>query len=68
MIMQILLNGKTETIEQGETIASLLEKLNIPVAGTAVAIGDAIVSRDDHATRVLSEGENVEIIRAIGGG
>jgi sulfur carrier protein len=66
--MQVMINGKPETIERGETVSELLERLDIPSAGTAVAIGDSIVSREAHATRRISEGERVEIIRAIGGG
>lgn len=66
--MKIIVNGEESTIERGTTIAALLHKLDIPAAGTAVAIGDAIVSRDEHGTRQVAEGERVEIIRAIGGG
>ncbi len=66
--MKVMINGKPETIEQGETISKLLRRLDIPIAGTAVAIGDAIVPRGEHDTRPLIEGERVEIIRAIGGG
>lgn len=66
--MKIILNGEESTVEQGITIAALLEMLDIPLAGTAVAIGDSIFSRDEHKTRALTEGERVEIIRAIGGG
>jgi sulfur carrier protein len=66
--MKIIVNGKESTVDHGTTIATLLESLDIPVAGTAVAIGDTIVSCEAHDTRPLSEGERVEIIRAIGGG
>jgi thiamine biosynthesis protein ThiS len=66
--MKIIVNGEVREIEEGTTIAILLQGLDIPQAGTAVAIGDSIVSRDEHDTRPIVEGERVEIIRAIGGG
>ena len=66
--MKIIVNGEESTVEQGTTIAALLHRLDIPVAGTAVAIGDAIVSREVHDTRPLIDGDRVEIMRAIGGG
>lgn len=67
-IMKITINGKPDEIAEGTTILDLLEILNIPLPGTAVAIGNAIVSRDEHETRLLSDGDRVEVIRAIGGG
>jgi len=66
--MKIIVNGEERTVEPGTTISALLSELHIPRAGTAVAIGDAIVSRDEHDRRQVLEGERVEIIRAIGGG
>lgn len=66
--MKIKVNGDERTIDEGTTIAALIEELKIPAAGTAVAIGDAIVPRSEYALRTLNEGECIEVIRAIGGG
>jgi len=66
--MKIMINGESSEVEAGTTIQSLLERLEIPLAGTAVALGDSIVPQSEHGTRVLGDGDRVEVIRAIGGG
>jgi sulfur carrier protein len=66
--MKVIVNGTHHEIEDETTVASLLEHLDIPSPGTAVAIDGAIVSRDLHATHKLSCGDDIVIIRAIGGG
>ncbi len=66
--MKITVNGETKTIDPDTTIAALLKELGIPLAGTAVAVGEEIVPRGEHGQRTILEGERVEILRAIGGG
>ena len=66
--MTILLNGREHTVEPGLTVAALLEHLAIPADGVAVAVGSEVVPRTRHRDRRLEEGDEVEIVRAVGGG
>lgn len=66
--MRIILNGGEHELEREGTVAELLEQLETPTAGTAVAVNSTIVPREDYAATVVREGDRVEIIRAIGGG
>lgn len=65
--MRFKLNGK-ESESNASTIAELLEELNLPQTGIAVALNDSIVRRDDYARTPLAAGDEVEIIRAVQGG
>lgn len=67
-MIKIILNGEDSCVDHGTTISELLRQMEIPAAGTAVAIGDTVVSRDEHDTHELNDGERIEVIRAIGGG
>lgn len=64
----ILLNGKEYELDTGTTIKSLLESLGISKDGTAVAVNASIIPRPEHQNQLLKDGDEVEVIRAIGGG
>ncbi len=66
--MRIILNGEKHELEREGTVAELLEQLETPAAGTAVAVNSAIVPRDDYASTMIRHDDRVEVIRAIGGG
>ena len=66
--MEIVVNGKAETLDVELSALELLEKLNIAKTGTAIAINNQIIPRDSHANAKISDGDRVEIIRPIGGG
>ncbi len=66
--MIIILNGNETEITDNCTVAQLLISKNIPTSGTAVACNDKVVKKSTHETTILSEGDRVEIIRAVAGG
>ncbi|MDD3650486.1 sulfur carrier protein ThiS [Immundisolibacter sp.] len=66
--MDILLNGEHRTVRPDLTVAALLDELGLAGKRLAVEVNRDIVPRGEHATRVLRDGDRVEIIHAIGGG
>jgi sulfur carrier protein len=68
--MQIMLNGKTTTIDPGVTLAAVLRKHDIAddATGIAVAVNDTVVPKREWAARTLESGDAVEVIRAVQGG
>jgi sulfur carrier protein len=66
--MNILLNGAAQTLREGAHVAELLEVAGLAGKRVAVEVNLEIVPRSQHATRVLREGDRVEIVHAIGGG
>ncbi len=66
--MQITLNGQPRDCASPTTIAQLLEAAGYGGRRVAVELNREIVPRSQHASRTLAEGDQVEIVHAIGGG
>ena len=66
--MNILLNGAAQVLREGADVAELLMVAGLAEKWVAVEVNLEIVPRSQHATRVLREGDRVEIVHAIGGG
>lgn len=67
-MISIMLNGREHQISTEVPITKLLERLDIPHVGTAVAINNSIIPPEQHEDYRIRNGDSVEIIRAIGGG
>jgi sulfur carrier protein len=66
--MQIQLNGAAFQLPEDQTIAALLELLQLGERRVAVELNLDIVPRSLHANTRLREGDALEIVHAIGGG
>ena len=66
--MRIQLNGESFELPDGSTVAALLSQLQLSGRRIAVELNLDIVPRSQHAETALSEGDQVEVVHAIGGG
>ncbi len=66
--LQVRVNGEDRVLDAGATIAALLESMSLEVNGIAVALNMEIVRRGEYGDTHLSDGDEVEIVRAVGGG
>jgi sulfur carrier protein len=66
--MKIKLNGKPHEMPAATGLLQLLESLQVNPDLVAVELNLDIVKRADRAGIVLKEGDEVEVIRMIGGG
>lgn len=66
--MRIQLNGEPFELPDGHTVANLLERLDLTGKRVAVELNLDIVPRSQHAATALGEGDQVEVVHAIGGG
>jgi sulfur carrier protein len=66
--VDLQVNGKAITLDVGKTIEDLLTSLNLDPKGVAVAINHRVVPRSLMGDHCLVEEDQVEIIRAVGGG
>ena len=57
-----------KTFTNSINISKLLEILNIQINGVAVAINMEIVSRNKYNETILNDEDEIEIVRAVGGG
>jgi sulfur carrier protein len=66
--MTIRVNGESTELPDSQTIADLVRQLEMPKDGVAVAVNLEVVPRALHATTALKDGDQVELVRAVGGG
>ncbi|ETK19625.1 thiamine biosynthesis protein ThiS [Pseudomonas sp. FH4] len=66
--MRIQLNGEPYELPDGETVAALLALLELTGRRVAVELNQDIVPRSQHPDTALAEGDQVEVVHAIGGG
>ena len=66
--MHIRLNGQPFELPDGATVADLLVRLDAAGKRVAVELNLDIVPRSQHGTTVLHDGDQLEVVHAIGGG
>ena len=66
--MRITLNGEPFELPDGESVEALLTRLDLVGRRVAVELNLDIVPRSQHAATALCEGDQVEVVHAIGGG
>ena len=67
-MISIVVNGSPIDLHEDATVADLLAQLQAPDRGIAVAKNDRVVRRGDFTSERLSEGDRLEIIKAVAGG
>lgn len=66
--MEISVNGQLQQVQENFTIAQLLDTLSLTGKRLAVEVNLTIVPRSKFETYILTQGDRVEIVQAIGGG
>ena len=66
--MQLTVNGKPYEADPGSTVDVLLRALALPHSRVAVAVNGQVSPKDEHAVRVLKDGDEIEVIQAVAGG
>jgi sulfur carrier protein len=66
--MHITVNGEAREVAEGSTVAGLLALLELPATRAAVEVDCQLVRRAEHATHVLRDGAQVEVVTLVGGG
>lgn len=67
-MIRITLNGQPETVGESLTVLGLLEQRELVGKRVAVERNGEIVPRASHAHTRLCEGDQLEIVVAVGGG
>jgi sulfur carrier protein len=67
-MIQVTVNGKAHRFERPVEVAALLSTLNLVGKKVAVERNGEILPRSAHASTVLADGDQLEIVVAVGGG
>lgn len=66
--LQVVINGEKHAFAHALSVRELLEALHLADRRVAVELNGAVVPRSRHAVVALSEGDELLIVQAIGGG
>ena len=66
--MQIALNGEPREVEESMAMTALIASLDLGGKRIAVEVNGELVPRSSFDRHVLTPGDRVEIIQAVGGG
>lgn len=66
--MNVTVNGDRRQVEEGSSVAALVDDLAPGTRGTAVAVNREVVPRSTWASTRLQPGDVVELLRAAQGG
>ena len=64
----VRVNGQDRGFDQAPTVAELLDEIGVRPEGVAVAVDRQVVPRSTFAERRVEHGQQVEVLRAVGGG
>jgi sulfur carrier protein len=67
-MIQICVNGCTRAYEVPLAVADLLQTMELTGRKVAVERNGEIVPRGAHASTLLTDGDRLEIVAAVGGG
>ena len=67
-MVKIVLNGALREVAANLSVGELLDAVGYAQRKVAVEVNREIVPKSQHAQRILSEGDRIEIVHAMGGG
>lgn len=67
-MLQVTVNGEIRSLDDGMTVFSLLEHLELNARKVAVERNLAIVPKSAYAETALMDGDRLEIVAFVGGG
>jgi thiamine biosynthesis protein ThiS len=67
-VISVTLNGKPREVASDQTVAGLLEELDLRERLVVVERNGSIVNRTDFPTTLLAAGDVLEIVHFVGGG
>jgi sulfur carrier protein len=66
--MRVIVNGSPQSVPDAITVSELVDHLGLTEGPVAVEVNGAVVPRAQHASRVVSEGDTIEVVHFVGGG
>jgi len=67
-MIEIAVNGRTMSVEEGLTVGRLLERLGLPAGRVAVERNRNVIPRGRHDAEPVEAGDRFELVTLVGGG
>jgi sulfur carrier protein len=68
LMIAVKINGQDKTVAESTTLRAYVDSLGVDLQHIAVAHNGMVLRLEELPQVVLSEGDRVEIVRAVGGG
>jgi thiamine biosynthesis protein ThiS len=68
LALLLTINGQEKQMHSANTLSDLIQELDITAPHFAVALNHQVVPRSQYDATKLQEGDQVEIVHAVGGG
>ena len=68
MMIAVRINGEERHLAESTTLQDYVDSLGVDLDHIAVAHNGVVLRRKELSSVTLSEGDRVEIVRAVGGG
>jgi sulfur carrier protein len=66
--VQLVVNGAVRDVDDGTTLVALIESLGLRVGSVVVEHNGTALLRSEVHAAALSDGDRVELVRAVAGG
>lgn len=67
-MISVTVNGEKKTFSNSLTVHEFLEQLKIGFQSMAISINNTVIPRSQLMEQIICDGDQIEIIRPIGGG
>ena len=67
-MIRVTINGRARELPEATSLATYISSLGANSRMVAIALNGEVVRRDDWPEVTLSDGDTLEIVRAVGGG
>jgi sulfur carrier protein len=66
--MELVINGEKRHVSGVKTVADLLSSFNLQHKILVVELNRIIIERDQYESKMLQDGDTIEIVHFVGGG
>ena len=66
--VKLTINGKEREVHDSRTVTELVEELKINAPNIAVALNWQVIPKSNYPSTPVKEGDQIEIVHAVGGG
>ena len=66
--MTIFINGEARELENGLTVAAMLDALEFPKQRVAIELNRQVVRKQEWESTLVSDNDRIEVVHFVGGG
>jgi thiamine biosynthesis protein ThiS len=68
VFMTIFINGEARELDNGLTVAAMLDALELPKQRVAIELNRRVVRKQEWESTAVSDNDRIEVVHFVGGG